>query len=79
MAYTVAEFINPDWRDKVNSGIGLSYRPARLHGLRGRYNNPMPELTLYLSQGSINSATVLSVLLYITEDPETLASEMEFA
>jgi hypothetical protein len=77
MACTVAEFINPDWGDKVNSGIGLSYRPARLHGLTGRYNNPMPELTLYPSQGSINSAT--AVLLYITEDPETLASEMEFA
>jgi hypothetical protein len=24
----VAEFIVPDWGDKVNSGIGLSYRPA---------------------------------------------------
>ncbi len=42
----VAEFINPDWGDKVNFGIGLSYRPARLHGLAGRYDNPMPELTL---------------------------------
>jgi len=24
----VAEFIVPDWGDKVNSGIGLSYQPA---------------------------------------------------
>ncbi len=43
---TVAEFIDPDWGDKVNSGIGLSYWPARLHGLTGQYDNPMPELTL---------------------------------
>jgi hypothetical protein len=42
--YTVVEFIDPDWGDKVNSGIGLSYRPARLHGLAGRYDNPLPEL-----------------------------------
>jgi hypothetical protein len=26
---SVAEFIDPDWGDKVNSGIGLLYRPAR--------------------------------------------------
>jgi len=25
-----ASFIVPDWGDKVDSGIGLSYRPARL-------------------------------------------------
>jgi hypothetical protein len=24
------EFIDPDWGDKVNSGIGLSHLPARL-------------------------------------------------
>jgi hypothetical protein len=29
----VAEFIDPDWGDKVDSGIALSYRSARLHGL----------------------------------------------
>ncbi len=29
----VAKFIVSDWGDKVNSGIGLSYRPARLHWL----------------------------------------------
>ncbi len=32
----VAEFINTDWGDKVNSGIGLSYRSARLYGLASR-------------------------------------------
>ncbi len=31
----VAEFKDSDWGEKVNSGIGLSYRPARLHGLAG--------------------------------------------
>jgi hypothetical protein len=30
----VAEFINPWLGDKVNFGIGLSYRHARLHGWR---------------------------------------------
>jgi hypothetical protein len=46
---TVAELIDPDWGVEVNSGIGLSYRPARLHGLTGRYDNPMPELTILQS------------------------------
>ncbi len=34
--------------DKVDSGIGLSYRPdsASLCILAGRYDNPMPESTL---------------------------------
>jgi hypothetical protein len=44
--HTVAEFIDPDWGHKVNSGVGLANRPARLHGLAGLYDNPMPELTL---------------------------------
>jgi hypothetical protein len=36
---------------RFNSGIGLSYRPAT------RYDNPMLELTLSPSRGSVNSAT----------------------
>ncbi len=32
--------------NKVDSGIGLSSRPARLNTLAGRYGNPMPESTL---------------------------------
>ncbi len=39
--YSVAKFFVPDWEDVVDSGIGLSYRPAsaRLHRLVvvGRY------------------------------------------
>ncbi len=31
----VAEFKDPDWGDKVNSGIELSCRLARQHGLAG--------------------------------------------
>ncbi len=54
---SVAEFIGSDRGDKVNSCIGLSNRPARLHGLAGRYGNPMQELTLSPSHGSMNSAT----------------------
>ncbi len=38
----VAKFIAPDWGYKVNSVIGLSYRPARLHRLAGQYDNLMP-------------------------------------
>jgi hypothetical protein len=37
--------------DIVGSGIGLSYRPASLCSLAGRYGNPMPELTFPPSQG----------------------------
>jgi hypothetical protein len=35
----VAKFIVPDWVEKVDFGIGLSYRPARLHRLAGWYHN----------------------------------------
>ncbi len=49
---TVAKFVVPDWRVIVDSGMGLlSYRPARLHRLAGRYENPMPESTISPSQG----------------------------
>ncbi len=49
---TVAKFVVPDWRDIVDSGMGLlSYRPARLHRLAGRYDNLMPESTISPSLG----------------------------
>jgi hypothetical protein len=52
LSTAVAKFIVPDWGNKVDSGIGfLSYRPARLHRLAGRYDNPMPESALSPSQG----------------------------
>jgi hypothetical protein len=44
--YPVAEFLDPGWGDKVNSGIGLSYRPAKPGSLAGRYDNYMPKSTL---------------------------------
>jgi len=40
-----AQFLVPDWGDKIDYGIGLSYRPPRLHRLAGRYDNPMPYST----------------------------------
>ncbi len=44
--------INSPWLgDIVDSGIGLSYRPSRLHWLAGRYESPTPESTIFLSQG----------------------------
>ena len=49
---SVAKFIVPDWRHKVDYGIELSYRPvAGLHRLAGRYDNPMTESTLSPIQG----------------------------
>jgi hypothetical protein len=39
----VAKFIVPDREDKVDSGIGMSHRPASICRLPGLYNNPMPE------------------------------------
>ncbi len=50
-SYAVAKFRVPDWREKVDSFKELSYRPARLHRLAVRYDNPMPESTLSPSQG----------------------------
>ncbi len=44
--------IHSQWLgDTVDSGIGLSYRPAILYWLTGRYDNPMPESTISPSQG----------------------------
>ncbi len=42
----------------VDSGIGLSYRLAKLHRLAGRYDNPMPKPTISLQSGTKNLATV---------------------
>jgi hypothetical protein len=40
--FPVAEFIVPEWGDKVNSALGWSYRLARLHGLADQYDKLMP-------------------------------------
>jgi hypothetical protein len=37
----IDKFLVPEWGDKVDSGIGLSYRPARLRRLAGRYDYPV--------------------------------------
>jgi hypothetical protein len=36
------KFLVPDWKDKFDCGIRLSYKPTRLHRLAGRYDNLMP-------------------------------------
>ncbi len=67
MFKTIAKFTVPDWEDKVNSGIGLSYhQPARVHRLAGRYENPMPlpESTISLSRGLWIWLLVFSGVLY---------------
>ncbi len=54
-----------EWGDKVDSGIGLSYRPAGLHRLADRYDNPMPTSTLSSHSGTMNFATAL-LLQYLS-------------
>jgi hypothetical protein len=49
-----AQFLVPDWGDKIGSGVGLSYRPVRLHRLAWRYDNPMPESTLSPAQSTVD-------------------------
>ncbi len=39
----VAKFIVLDRGDTVDFGTGLSYQPARLHRLAGRYDNNIPQ------------------------------------
>ncbi len=41
-----AKFLVPYWGDIDDSGIVLSYQPAILSSLAGRYDNPMPESTI---------------------------------
>ncbi len=61
----VAKFIVLDKRDKVNSGIGLSYWLARIHRMEGWYDNPishckepMPKIRNEYSQKRNCMATV---------------------
>ncbi len=32
-------------------GVGLSYRPSKLHGLASKYDNPTPKPTSFPNQG----------------------------
>jgi hypothetical protein len=59
----LAEFIDPDWGDKVNSGIGLSYRPAILHGLAG---GPVPVRQLYVGVDFIPQSWIYEFGSYST-------------
>jgi hypothetical protein len=60
----LAKFFVPDWGEIVDSGIGLPYRPAKLHRLAGNapgmYRNPMPESTISPSQETKDLASVRS-------------------
>jgi hypothetical protein len=47
------QIFSPWQRDIVDSGIELSYWPARLHSLIDRYDNPKPESTIPATQGLI--------------------------
>ncbi len=45
------QILSPWLGDIVASGIALLYWPASLCSLAGRYDNPMPESTIYSSKG----------------------------
>ncbi len=57
-----AQFLKPDWGDIADSGIVSSYRPARLHRLAGRYENPM-------SESAISPSQDLRIWQQISRDP----------
>ncbi len=52
--WTEAKFLVPAWEDIVDSGIGLSDRPASLCSLAGQYDNPMQESTISPQSGTKN-------------------------
>ncbi len=49
--WTRGQILSPWLGDIIDSGMGLSYRPASLCSLAGRYDNPMSESTISPSQG----------------------------
>jgi hypothetical protein len=57
-----SKFLGPYWGDIVDSGIGYSYRPARLHRLAGRYDHPKPESTISPQSGTKNLASGFYVI-----------------
>jgi hypothetical protein len=54
--YPVAKFIVPDWGDKVDSGIGLSYRPAKLHMVGRPVQQPYARVNYVPHSGNMNLA-----------------------
>jgi hypothetical protein len=64
-ARSVAKLIVPDWGDKVDSGIWLSYRPARLYRLAGRYENPLRRSQLlYIHHSRTMNLTTVHTVNY---------------
>jgi hypothetical protein len=64
---TLAKFIVSDWEDKVNSGIGLSDRPSRLH-MAGRPVRQSYAEVKYISQsGTMNLARSTLCSLYAVQ------------
>jgi hypothetical protein len=66
----LAQFIVPDWGDKFNSGIGLSYLPARLRivqrlALAVQNDNPMPESTIYSPVRDYEFGYKVSTVLFV--------------
>ncbi len=46
--------VSPALCSQIDSVLGLSYRPARLQRLVGRYNNPIPVSNYMPQSGSMN-------------------------
>jgi hypothetical protein len=62
---TVAKFIAPDWGDKVNFGIGLSYRPAGYIGCQA--GTTAYDGVNYIPQSeTMNLATGRTIALFYT-------------
>ncbi len=62
---TQGQFLVPDWRDIVDSGRGLTYRPVSLWRLEGRYDDPMPVSAIASQSWTKNLETgrILSLVL----------------
>jgi hypothetical protein len=54
---SVVFFIVPDWGDDVDSGIGLLYRPAKLHRLNGPIRQPYAGVNFIPLSGTMNLVT----------------------
>ncbi len=70
----VAKFLVPDWGEIVDSGIRLSFRPARLHRQAGWCDHPMPESTISPQLWTKNLTSVL-LGIYTGKRTPTVGSE----
>jgi hypothetical protein len=61
-------FLVPDWDDIVDSGIGLSYRPARIHKAGGPVRQPYAKVD-FIPQSRTGNFCLSSGRYQADEDP----------